>query len=109
MNIPNTVAGRLRVSRSSYVAELTRIEEQIMSNRLRAQRDRQNRKPTSQKSTEKPEKLAALVKARSELLRCIFERDEYIVRAFENGIPARFRGDLHETTEERARVRHKSA
>lgn len=102
MNIPTTEAGRLRVSRSSYIAELTRVEERIFAARLRAQNERRNRKPTNKNEREKPEKLAALVNARAMLLRCILERDTYILRAWAQTIPARFRGDLYVDGHEKA-------
>ncbi len=102
MKIPASIKERLRISRSSLVVELTRVEGQIMTARFRAQENKRNRKPTNKNETEKPEKLAALVQARSELLRCILERDEYIVRAFAETIPARFRKDLHVDAPEKA-------
>lgn len=102
MNIPTNEAGRLRISRSSYIAELTRLEERIMTARFRAQEERRNRKPTNKSEREKPEKLAALVSKRAEILRCILERDSYILRAWAQTIPARFRGDLYVDGHEKA-------
>jgi hypothetical protein len=85
----STYAERLRVSRSTLIANLLQIERKLFA---QAAIDIANAQSSRGK---KSEKYQLLLKNRTEALRLIRERDDYIVQAFAESLPARLRKDLH--------------
>lgn len=87
-------AARMRIPRSSLVVQLLDVEREILAIELAHARQNRSR-GRGQKVSEKPAKLTKIRERRAEILRALAERDAYIVRAFAQSIPARYRADLY--------------